>query len=160
MRKLVILCAFVIALMIALPAAVSAADTDTVVVQGSIGVSIDVSVEDASIDFSSMSTAAPETADTDVTVTTSSTSWSVTASDAKTTNKGFMVKTGPVPLHNAFELSNDGSAYNALTSNFVNFMTGSAAGASTDTAYMRQVIASNDENGAYEITVTFTGIAA
>lgn len=84
------------------------------------------------------------------------TSWSVTAADGKTENKGYMVS-GTTPLSGEFQLSNDGGTiYSPLTS-AVTFMSGSGAGTWNQNADVKQAIAAADAPGEYAITVTFTG---
>ncbi len=162
MRKIVLIGLVLLALLVTMPAAVSAADTDTVYVSGSIGLSIEVDAAPAAIDFGSMEAGHDETGSTVVNVVTTGTSWTVTASDTKTTEKGKMTTnadgTGKV-LANAFQISNDGTNFSPLTSNFA-FMSGSSAGSFSDTADVKQVIAAADSSGTYQITVTFTGSAS
>jgi PKD repeat protein len=115
---------------------------------------IDVSVTPASIDFGTMSAGVDETGSTTVTVdVTAGTTWSVTAA----ANNGGYMSTGTVNLANPFQLSNDGTNFQAMTSNFANFMTGAAGVDGSDTADVKQAIAAADAPGAYSITLTFTG---
>jgi hypothetical protein len=65
---------------------------------------------------------------------------------------------GSANLANAFELSNDGgSNYQAMTSAFADFLTGTAGNNGSGTADVRQVIDAADGSGNYAITITFTG---
>jgi len=94
------------------------------------------------------------TGSTQVEVTTDGgTAWSVTAS---ATNDGYM-KDGAKTLAEAFQLKNGGGAFQAMTSPFTGFMTGTADEDRTDTANVKQVRASGDQPGSYSITLTFTG---
>lgn len=121
---------------------------------------IEVTLASSSINFGSMQAGTDATNSTTVTVTTDGgAGWSVTASDPKTTNKGFMVSDS-TPLANAFQLSNDGGTnYNPLTSDLP-FMSGSGAGSVNNDADVKQAVAQADAVGTYEITVTFTGAFA
>jgi len=101
-----------------------------------------------------MSTAAPSTGSTQVAViATGGTAWSVTAA---ATNGGHM-KAGTNSLADAIQLANGGGAFQFMTSDITGFMTGSADEDRTDTANVKQVIATGDKAGDYTITLTFTG---
>ena len=130
-------------------------DTETKTNYIQVGAAIiDVTVSPASIDFGSMQAGVDETGSTTVNVdVTEGTAWSVTASAS---NGGYM-GTGSVNLANPFQLSNDGTNFQAMTSNFANFMTGAAGVDGSDTADVKQTIAAADAPGAYSITLTFTG---
>ncbi len=121
------------------------------------GASIEVGVSQGTIAFGAMQAGIDSTGQTGVTVTTDGgTSWSVTAADGKTENKGYMVS-GTTPLSGEFQLSNDGGTiYSPLTS-AVTFMSGSGAGTWNQNADVKQAIAAADAPGEYAITVTFTG---
>ncbi len=115
---------------------------------------ITVTVGPASIDFGSMTAGVDETGSTQVAVTTDGgTAWSVTAA----ANNGGYMKAGTTQLAGAFQLANGGGAFQAMTSNFANFMTGTANEDRTDTANVRQAIGAGDQPGSYSITLTFTG---
>ncbi len=115
---------------------------------------ITVTVGPASIDFGSMTAGVDETGSTQVAVTTDGgTAWSVTAA----ANNGGYMKAGTTQLAAAFQLANGGGAFQATTSNFANFMTGTANEDRTDTANVRQAIGAGDQPGSYSITLTFTG---
>lgn len=130
-------------------------DTETKTNYIQVGAAIiDVTVSPASIDFGSMQAGVDETGSTTVNVdVTEGTAWSVTASAS---NGGYM-GTGSVNLANPFQLSNDGTNFQAMTSNFANFMTGAAGVDGSDTADVKQTIAAADAPGAYSITLAFTG---
>lgn len=120
---------------------------------------IDVSVSSGSISFGTMQAGVNATGQTQVTVTTNGgNAWSVTASDGKTTNKGFMVS-GTTPLASAFQLSNTGPTgiFQAMTADFTGFVSGSGAGTTNKDADVKQAIATGDQPGDYTITITFTG---
>jgi hypothetical protein len=144
---------------VCLPVGVSAAGSDTVTVSGSIGISIDVSASQKTIDFASMAAGVDESGQSTITVATTSTSWSVTASDARATTKGYMYRTGDVKLASPFRLSKDNSVFTPLTSDISNFMSGTSAGTFNQIAYVKQSISPADSSGSYSITTTFTGSA-
>jgi len=112
-----------------------------------------VTVDPAAIAFGTM-TVGDQTGSTAVTVTTTGgTAWSV---DASATNGGFM-GTGSMNLANPFQLANGPGSFQAMTSDFDGFMTGSQYESRTDSANVKQAIAAADAPGAYSITLTFTG---
>lgn len=82
--------------------------------------------------------------------------WSVTVSDVKTTNKGYMVS-GTTPLANPIQLGKNGAGYQPLTYDYTNFMSGTSMGNFSATASLKQPVAAGDGEGTYGITVTFTG---
>jgi len=113
-----------------------------------------VSVNQASIGFGTMSPTAPSTGSTQVVVTTAGgTAWSVTAA----ANNGGYMKAGANQLASAIQLANGIGSFNPMTSAITGFMTGSADEDRTDTANVKQVIATGDKAGDYTITLTFTG---
>jgi len=117
---------------------------------------IEVTLGETSVSLSPMIAGQDATNSTTVTVSVeNSNNWDVTASDGKTTNKGFMVN-GTTPLANPFELGKDGAAFKALTSDYTAFMTGTTSG-ETATASLKQPVVSGDAVGDYGITVTFMG---
>lgn len=124
------------------------------------GATIEVGVSQGTIAFGAMQAGVDSTGQTQVTVTTDGgTSWSVTAADGKTENKGYMVS-GTTPLAGAFQLSNNGGTnYSPLTS-AMTFMSGSGVGTWNQNADVKQAIAQADTPGEYAITVTFTGAFA
>ncbi|OPY29367.1 MAG: PKD domain protein [Methanocella sp. PtaU1.Bin125] len=116
--------------------------------------SISVEVTPASVDFGTMSAGIEETGSAQVAVTTDGgTAWSV---DAAANNGGYM-KSGANQLASPFQLANGGGAFQAMTSAFTGFMTGSANEDRTDTANLKQAISAGDQPGDYSITLTFTG---
>jgi len=154
-----------LALLCAMPAAVSAALTDTVVVSGSIGGSLDVDVTpNVGVSWGAMSVGTKtDLTSADLSVDTSYAKWHVNAADAKTTNKGYMVDATAGNLSNSFQISNNGgSTWTAMTGTFTNFAqkTSNGAGVWPSDIGLQQVIAEADEAGTnYQITVTFTGAA-
>src|SRR5690606_6426902 len=101
-----------------------------------------------------MNVGTPGTGSTLVTVeTTGGTGWSVTASAS---SGGFM-SAGSTKLSNAIELANGTGPFYSMTSAFTSFMTGGPGGGRTDTANLRQTVATADASGDYAITITFTG---
>lgn len=162
MRTILFTGLVLLTLLLALPAAVSAADSDTVQVTGSIGLTMDVTAATDTIPFGSMVAGTDETGNTVVTVVTTGSSWTVTAADAKATNKGYMTTNADgsgKKLAGAFQISNDETTFSPLTSGYA-FMSGSSAGTFTDTADVKQTISAADSSGSYQITVTFTGSAS
>jgi hypothetical protein len=154
MKKILFIGLVLIALLFVMPSAVSA-ETDTVVVQGSIGGSIAVTATPDTIDFGAMVAGTPETGSTQTSVTTTYTTWSLTASDAATATKGFMYKTGPVKLANALKIGT-GTPTATLVTNPYSIRAGTAAGTFTDTINVAQDIAGTDAEGSYTMTITFT----
>jgi PKD repeat protein len=115
---------------------------------------IDITVNQGSIGFGTMAAGVDEIGSTTVNVdVTAGTAWSVTAA----ANNGGYMSTGTVNLANPFQLSNDGTNFQAMTSNFANFMNGAAGADGSDTADVKQAIASADAPGDYTITVIFMG---
>jgi hypothetical protein len=155
----------VLMVLICLPAGVSAATTDTVVVSGSIGGSLSVDVTpDAGVSWGAMSGTKTDLTSADLNVVTTYPAWHVDAADAKTTNKGYMVDATAGKLTNAFQISNNGgSGWTPMTGSFTNFAQKTTAGAGTwpfDIG-LQQVISGSDPAGSnYQITVTFTGAAS
>lgn len=151
MKKILFIGLVLLALLLVLPGAVSAAEADIVTVSGSITGYIDVSVTAESLGFGAMTVAgSPYTQSTPITVTSSFPSWGV---DVTGTNSGYMTA-GSTPLATAFLLGKDGSGYQTLP--ITDYMTGSA-GATTATVNARQSVVVADPVGNYAITVTFTG---
>lgn len=121
---------------------------------------ISVTVTDPSIAFGTMANGETKTGSTTVNVdVTYGTAWSVTAADNDATTKGYMATPADVMLAAPFQLSNDGTNFQAMTSNFANFMNGAAGVDGSGTATVKQVIGT-DAPGAYSITLTFTGSMA
>jgi PKD repeat protein len=101
-------------------------DVETKSAAVSVGAAtISVTVSPSGIDFGTMQTGVDETGSTTVDVdVTGGNNWWVTASAS---NGGYM-GTGTGNLANPFQLSNDGTNFQAMTSNFANFMNGAAGG--------------------------------
>jgi len=118
-----------------------------------------VTVTDASIPFGTMAAGETKTGSRTVNVdVTGGTAWYVTAADNDAVNKGYMATASDVKLANPFQLSKTGTAgtFQDMTTNFADFLTGSAGSDGSGTAYVQQVIGA-DPPGAYSITLTFTG---
>ena len=130
-------------------------DTETKLNIISVGESsINVTMSPGSIDFGTMQAGVDETGNSTVSVdVTGGTAWSVSASAS---NGGYM-GTGTVNLANPFQLSKDGTNFQAMTSPFTNFLTGAAGADGSGTAFVKQAIAASDAPGSYSITLTFTG---
>jgi len=111
---------------------------------------------EVAVKFGKMSNSAPSTGSLTVKVTMDGgDSWYINAVDEKTANTGYLVR-GSIPLAYPLELSNDGGeSYSPMTSGFMNFMTGSGSGITTQTADFRQIIAASDPSGDYTMNVTF-----
>lgn len=164
MRKFLLVGIVLLAALACLPAVVSALPSDTVVVSGSIGGSIDVDVTpDAGVSWGLMSVGTrTDLTSADLNVTTTYAAWHVDAADAKVTSKGYMVN-GTSNLTNPFRLSNNaGIAWTPMTGTFTNFqqLTTGGAGVHPYDIGLQQVIAATDPEGSnYQITITFTGAA-
>ncbi|MDO9069283.1 MAG: DUF3344 domain-containing protein [Deltaproteobacteria bacterium] len=116
--------------------------------------SMDVSVTNAAIDFGTMAAGVDETGSTAVNVdVTYGTAWTVTAS----ANNGGFMKDGALQLASPFQLAKDGTTFQAMSSNFADFMTGAAGVDGSGTASVKQAIGAADQPGAYSVTMTFTG---
>jgi hypothetical protein len=163
MKKILFIGLVLLALLIVMPAAVSAAETDSdaVTVSGSIGLAIDVSVTPAAIPFDTMTAGVDETGSTVVKVTTTSSSWTVTATDQKANNKGYMTTVSDGTGKKLASMLNFGkSASPSGNLPDATFMTGLApVKDQLETAYVKQSIAAADSDGAYSIVITFTGTA-
>ena len=118
---------------------------------------IAVSISSEAIEFGTMKAGVASTGSTAVTVTTTGgPGWSVTASAS---NGGYMTA-GASRLANAFQLANGDGESRAMTTDLVDFMTGTAGESRTDTARVQQAIEKADAPGDYSITLTFTGTLA
>jgi hypothetical protein len=165
MKKILFVGIVALMVLVCLPGAVFAAPTDTVVVSGSIGGSIDVDVTpDAGVSWGVMTVGTrTDTTTADLNVTTTYNAWRVDAADAKTTNKGLMVDAGTGRfLTNPFQVSNGGAVWTPMTGSLL-FQQLSSDGAGTHLydIGLQQVIAATDEAADnYQITITFTGAAA
>jgi len=131
--------------------------TDYIVVNAAAPATIEVTLDPGTVSLSPMIAGQDATGSTTVNVEVSGgTSWSVAASDGKTTNKGYMVS-GSTPLVNPFQLGKDGGAFQALTSDYTSFMSGNGMGTFSATASLKQPVVAGDQVGDYAITITFTG---
>ena len=130
-------------------------DTETKPNYISVGAAtIDVSVTPEGINFGAMQAGIDETGSTTVNVdVTGGTAWAVTA----TASNGGYMGAGSMHLADPFQLSNDGTNFQTMTTSFADFMTGPGGVDGSGTASVRQAIASADAPGNYEITLTFTG---
>lgn len=118
---------------------------------------IEITLGNNPVTLSNMIRGQDATGQNTVTVTPSGgTSWTVSAKDGKTTNKGFMVN-GTTPLINPFQLGKNGGAFQALTSDYTSFMSGTAMSTTSATASLKQPVVTADGIGTYAITITFTG---
>lgn len=118
---------------------------------------IDITMDPGSVFFGNMIAGQDAMGSTMVNVVANGgSSWTVTASDGKPTNRGYMVK-DTTPLTNPIQLGKDDAAYQALTSDYTNFMSGSTMGSFSATASLKQAVAEGDAPGDYTITLTFTG---
>ena len=162
MRKILLIGLVLIALLCAMPAAVSAAGSDTVVVNGNIAITMEVNAAATSIEFGSMAAGTEESGNSNINVVTTSTNWNVRASDERTTTKGHLYKAGTpdVPLTNALRFGKTTDPMGTLVTDLANFMQGTTAGSFNQVAYVEQDIASADPQGTYTMTITFTGTAS
>jgi hypothetical protein len=162
MRKMLFIGLVLLVLLCAMPSAVSAAGSDTVVVNGNIAISMEVNAAATSIEFGSMAAGTEESGSTTINVVTTSTSWNVRASDERTTTKGFLYKSGTpdVPLTNALRFGKTANPTGTLVTDLANFMQGTTAGSFDQMAYVEQDIAPADRQGTYTMTITFTGTAS
>lgn len=120
---------------------------------------IEVTVVDASVPLGTMISPQATGSTTVNVVASGGSSWSVTASDERTTaHKGFMTTAADLNLTNPFQLGKDGSDYQTLTSGPVNFWSGTAMGTFSATARLKQPVETGDPPGDYGITLTFTGV--
>lgn len=133
-------------------------ETDYITVTEAPVPAIEVTVVNADVPLGTM--ISPEaTGSTTVNVVASGgSSWSVTASDERTTaHKGFMTTAGDLNLENPFELGRDGDNYQMLNAAPVTFWSENTMGTFSTTASMKQLVATGDQPGDYGITITFTG---
>jgi hypothetical protein len=167
MNKILFVGIVVLMVLVCLPVAVSAAEADTVVVNGSIGGSLDVDVlPNTGVNWGTMAIGT-RTDLTNVTlnVTTTYPAWHVNAADLKGgANTGYMVDSVAGNLTNPFELSNNnGLGWTSMTTQFTNFQSFGPTGGAGSRNFpvgLRQVIAITDEAALnYQITITFTGSA-
>jgi hypothetical protein len=165
MNKYLLAGLVVLVVLVCLPAAVSAANT--VLVSGSITGTISVDVKPAAgVSWGPMAVGTKTDLNTaNLSVTTTYPVWHVNAADANVNHKGLMNDaTTNFNLTNAFQISNDGVGWTAMTGTFTNFAQKTAGGAGAAWGPydigLQQVIASTDAAAtAYGITVTFTGSA-
>jgi|MudIll2142460700_1097286.scaffolds.fasta_scaffold273314_2 hypothetical protein len=158
MRKLFYVALIGLLALLVMPGVVSAAESDTVTVSGTIGGYIDVAVAADTLSLGTMTIAGPNTAATSLTVSSSFNSWGV---DVSANNAGYMADATPdpdVPLDTLFDISNDaGATWHQLGTTWTDFFTGTAGTGMTETVNVRQIVTVGDPAGTYSITVTFTG---
>jgi hypothetical protein len=179
MRKLLLLGLVVLVALVCLPAVVSAAESDTVVVSGTVSSAIDVSIIPDTVTTVTMGNTAiagePFTIgdnnnldDIWVRVTTTMTSWKVVASDNDITiSEGYMRMSSGLPhLTSEFQwqAGEDLSSWHNLWTDGTNpnVVTGMSSVTNYDTPVrFRQVILASEAAaaGSYSITVLFTGSA-
>jgi hypothetical protein len=153
--------------LVCLPAAVSAALTDTVVVSASIGGSLSVDVTpDAGVSWGALNVGTKtDLTSADLSVVTTYPAWHVDAADANVSHKGYMYDTATTyKLANPFQISsNGGTGWTAMTGTFTNFAQKTTDGAGTwpSDIGLQQVIAAGDEAATnYQLTITITGAAS
>jgi len=164
MKKILFIGVVLLMVLVCLPVAVSAAPIDTVVVNGSIGGSLDVDVlPNTGVNWGTMAIGT-RTDLTNVTlnVTTTYPSWHVNAEDFGPYT-GYMVDSVAGNLTYPFELSNNGGDWISMTTPFTPFQSLGPTGGAGSRIFpvgLRQVIAISDEEALnYQITITFTGYA-
>lgn len=150
-RRIIIIAALAaLAALLAVPALALGGNTTTV--SGTLNATISVTAPD-NINFSTFAvgTNTASSLDGDVSVT-GATQWQVTAKDEKTTDAGFMTKTGG-KLTNKLQISKDNSNYYTADTG----ITYNNPGENDLDLYVNQVVTSQDPAGTYSITITFTG---
>jgi hypothetical protein len=125
-----------------------------VVVSGTIGGTISVSVTD-DVNFGEMTPGNTYTnTATDLSVSSTFATWHVNAADQNTgTDTGKMLS-GTTPLTNAFKINVDGGTYQALP--YSPILTGTAGSDTANIGFQQQIV-TGDQAGSYSITVVFTG---
>jgi hypothetical protein len=157
MRKIVLIGLVLVALLVALPGAVAAANSDTIVVSGNIGGDISVSIT-GDVTFGAMTPGNTYTdTTTDLSVSSTFPLWTVTATDQNAGADTGKMLSGTTPLTNPFQINKNGGAYQGLPYNAI--LTGSAGTTSADIGFQQQIV-SGDLAGSYSITVVFTGASA
>jgi hypothetical protein len=168
MMKYLLYAGFAALLILAfLPAPVSAALSDTVVVSGSIGGSLSVSVTpDTGVSWGAMNVGTKTDLTTaDLSVVTSYPAWHVDATDANVSHKGYMYDTTTTyKLASPFQVSNTGGgSWTAMTGSFTNFAQKATNGAGTwpyDIGLQQAISGTDQAASNYQITITFTGAAS
>jgi hypothetical protein len=157
MRKLFYMALIGLLALLVIPGVVSAGSSDTITVTGSIGGSIDVTVT-ADVNFGAMTPTNTYTdTTTDLSVTSTFNSWTVSATDQNAgANTGKMLS-GTTPLTNAFRINKNAGTYQNLP--YAAILTGGAGSATADIGFQQQIVA-GDQAGSYTITVVFTGASA
>lgn len=159
MKKYVLIVFLALALL-AIPSVVAAAQTE---VRGTIARTIDVTVDDATLDLDMSNAGYTPIVDTIVHATVSGpiSSWSVTAQDEKAgTYSGYLTKDGAnlQPLGLPLEISKDASTWYYLP---LDIMSGTTTVTnSQQTVSFRQYVSTSDLAGFYKITVLFVGVVA
>jgi hypothetical protein len=159
MKKYVLIVFLALALL-AIPSVVAAAQTE---VRGTIARTIDVTVDDATLDLDMSNAGYTPIVDTIVHATVSGpiSSWSVTAQDEKAgTYSGYLTKDGAnlQPLGLQLEISKDASTWYYLP---LDIMSGTTTVTnSQQTVSFRQYVSTSDLAGFYKITVLFVGVVA
>ena len=156
MRKLLFGALVALLVLLVLPGAVSAAgDSDTIVISGTIGDYIDVTVAN-SLDWANpLNVGSNEDTTAGTLTVTSNTGWSVAAADQNSgTGTGYMLNSG-TPLANAIQIKNGetGSTYAVLN---IGTFFASTGNDSTGIA-VQQTVVTGDGPGTYTITIVFTG---
>ncbi|MBT8508665.1 hypothetical protein AZH53_09635 [Methanomicrobiaceae archaeon CYW5] len=155
MKRMFIMGALALIVLLALPGAAMAAE-DSVVVSGNIGLDIEVTAG-ADFDLSAMSRTTAGTGSTTVKVTTSSDDWDIVASGS---NGGFMYNdVDLVTLSNPIGISLTQGSYISLATGPTLIEGAAPCVNSETTVYFEQIVDAADVNGDYDITVTFIGTA-
>ena len=157
MKRMFIMGALALIVLLALPGAAMAADSQTVTVTGSIGGYITVSLTDTALGWETM-VVGDNTDSTTLTVSSSFANWGV---DVSANNAGYMVDATPEPdalLGSPLGISNDGgTSYNTLSSTWTDFFSGTPGTGQTESVDVKQTISESDSSGTYSITITFQG---
>jgi len=168
MKKLLLIGLVVLVALVCLPAVVSAAESDTVVVSGSVSSIIDVSVTPDSFPMvpsgeymivGENHQSGTSTQPTDVYVTTSLPTWRLTISsdgNMKTADNTAVLNQ---PFRWKYSATDASEAYKDLTSAGAVFYDGTGTTPSHHFPGFMQEVLGTDPAGAYSITITFTGSA-
>lgn len=165
MRNLIYVALVGLLILLVLPGAVSAANSNTVNITGSVGSygSISIEVQDNNMTYGAMTRGLTYIQGTYVNVTATYPNWWVDAKDMQTTApayRGYMmdmtdeIKTLATP----FLLGRDSIEWKNLTDDngWMDYMTGTP-GTYSQYANFKQTVNNYDSEGNYSITVTFVG---
>jgi hypothetical protein len=155
MKKYLLILVIALVVILAVPMMVSAQDSTSVIVSGTLSTSFELTADNGTVSFPAFNTGENDAGPTLLTITTNDPSWTVNAADEKSpaTGTGYM-KSGSTVLKDPFQLSPNEDSYKGLP--YANIATGSGSG--TQDVYYSQNIESTDLAGSYNITVDFNGV--